>query len=333
MTSPPEPTSRLALHAELARIVELDQAIRAAQAEQLRRIEAARALAASLDGLTELSGSSEREFATRSFVAELATTLTMHEVTAGRLVGDAGRLVDLFPSTLDALAEGAICLGKARTVLELASTLPVDVAPEFERAALGHRRVETPSAFRRRLRGLRERMHPESLAERGERGRAARRVCLDPAEDGMAWLSLYLEAERGVAIMASLDGLVESERRAVAAGPGAAAADARTREQLRLDVAAGLLLGGLDAADASPTGIVTPKTYVTVPVLSLLGHSDEPAELDGYGPIDAETARRLAAHAPSFRRILTHPETGAHLSYGRDKWASHRGQLDDVTAA
>jgi hypothetical protein len=55
-------------------------------------------------------------------------------------------------------------------------------------------------------------------------------------------------------------------------------------------------------------------------VLSLLGASDEPAELDGYGPIDAETARRLAAHAPSFQRILTHPETGAFLSYGRTSY-------------
>ena len=52
-------------------------------------------------------------------------------------------------------------------------------------------------------------------------------------------------------------------------------------------------------------------------MLSLLGHTDEPAELDGYGPIDAGTARRLAAHAPSFQRILTHPETGAFLSYSR----------------
>lgn len=59
---------------------------------------------------------------------------------------------------------------------------------------------------------------------------------------------------------------------------------------------------------------------MTVPVLSLLGLSDEPAELDGYGPIDAETARRLAAHAPSFQRILTHPETGAFLSYGRTSY-------------
>ncbi|WP_281350892.1 HNH endonuclease signature motif containing protein [Agromyces agglutinans] len=54
--------------------------------------------------------------------------------------------------------------------------------------------------------------------------------------------------------------------------------------------------------------------------MTLLGLSDEPAELDGYGPIDADTARRLAAHAPSMRRILVHPETGAVLSYGREHY-------------
>ncbi|MDQ1607570.1 MAG: hypothetical protein QOE16_302, partial [Microbacteriaceae bacterium] len=42
--------------------------------------------------------------------------------------------------------------------------------------------------------------------------------------------------------------------------------------------------------------------------------------LDGYGPIDPDTARTLAAHAPSFIRLLTHPETGAVLSVGRDSY-------------
>ncbi|WP_035766572.1 HNH endonuclease signature motif containing protein, partial [Arthrobacter sp. TB 23] len=51
---------------------------------------------------------------------------------------------------------------------------------------------------------------------------------------------------------------------------------------------------------------------VTVPVMTLLG-GDTPGELEGYGPIDPETARQLAGHAPSFTRILTHPFTGARL--------------------
>jgi hypothetical protein len=48
-------------------------------------------------------------------------------------------------------------------------------------------------------------------------------------------------------------------------------------------------------------------------VLTLMGRSEEPGELDGYGPIDAETARRLAGTATSFLRILTHPHTGIVL--------------------
>jgi hypothetical protein len=66
---------------------------------------------------------------------------------------------------------------------------------------------------------------------------------------------------------------------------------------------------------------IRPTVHVTVPVLTLLGRSDAPATLDGYGPIDADTARRLAARAPSFTRILTHPETGVVLSVGRDSYA------------
>ncbi|MBG6216828.1 hypothetical protein IWX75_001272 [Arthrobacter sp. CAN_A6] len=65
---------------------------------------------------------------------------------------------------------------------------------------------------------------------------------------------------------------------------------------------------------------ITAHVNVTVPVLTLLGVDDAPANLEGYGPIPAHIARRLAAHAPSFTRILTHPETGAILSLGRTSY-------------
>jgi len=74
-------------------------------------------------------------------------------------------------------------------------------------------------------------------------------------------------------------------------------------------------------ADRISLGGIKPQVAVTVPVMTLLGLSDEPGDLAGHGPIDAHTARRLAAQAPSFLRILTHPETGAVLSVGRDRYA------------
>ncbi|MHA7276641.1 HNH endonuclease signature motif containing protein, partial [Arthrobacter sp. Hz1] len=57
---------------------------------------------------------------------------------------------------------------------------------------------------------------------------------------------------------------------------------------------------------------VQAKVFVTVPMQTLMG-GDAPGELEGYGPIDPDTARKLAGHAPSFTRILTHPFTGARL--------------------
>ena len=69
-----------------------------------------------------------------------------------------------------------------------------------------------------------------------------------------------------------------------------------------------------------PSGI-RPQVLVTVPVLTLLELDDEPATLEGYGPIPGRPRPRLAAEAPSFVRLLTHPETGAVLSVGRDRYS------------
>lgn len=327
------PALQAALAVELEQIVALERVIRSAQAEQFRRIEAARVLAAEVEGVTDASSPVDREFATRAFVAELATTLVVHEATAGALIADARRLTGELSATLAALEAGVVCVRRVGLLLEVASSLPEGSVPEFEAAALEGAGGQTPSAFRRRVRRLRERLHPEPLPDRRHRAAAERRVCLEPVEDGMAWLSLYLQAERGTAIIAHLDALAAQHLTgpigAAADGdPGAAgvgadattrASEARTGAQLKLDLAADLLLGRAPGtgADESALGVVRPRVYVTVPVLTLLGHTDEPGELDGYGPIDADTARTLAAHAPSFRRILTHPETGAYLSYGR----------------
>jgi hypothetical protein len=65
---------------------------------------------------------------------------------------------------------------------------------------------------------------------------------------------------------------------------------------------------------APPTGATV---VITVPALTLLGVDEEPATLEGYGPIDLDTARRLAGEASSWVRLLTHPVTGAPLILDR----------------
>ncbi|WP_308799022.1 HNH endonuclease signature motif containing protein [Agromyces silvae] len=67
------------------------------------------------------------------------------------------------------------------------------------------------------------------------------------------------------------------------------------------------------------TGI-RPTVHVTVPVMTLIGRTDDPGTLDGYGPIDADTSRKLASQAPSFTRLLTHPVTSAVLDVDRTSY-------------
>jgi len=95
--------------------------------------------------------------------------------------------------------------------------------------------------------------------------------------------------------------------------------ESRRLAQLRADVAIDLLRNA-----AGPAGSGKPAVAVTIPVLTLLGHGDEPAILDGYGPIDRDTAARLAGDATSWVRILTHPVTGTVLDLERIEDASER---------
>jgi hypothetical protein len=56
-------------------------------------------------------------------------------------------------------------------------------------------------------------------------------------------------------------------------------------------------------------------------VFALLGLTDEPAILDGYGPIPASMARQLLADgANSFHRVLVDPRDGAPLEIGRTSY-------------
>ncbi|RXZ72882.1 HNH endonuclease [Agromyces albus] len=316
------------LAADLHAIVALEREIRVAQAEQLRLVARARARAAQLEGVHDGSSSGDREFATRSFIAELATTLVVSELRASAMVGDAARLAEL-PATAAAFAAGVVGLAQVHTIMEVTSGASAELTARLEREAIERAARQTNASLRRSLRRLRERLEPQPLDERRAAAAHDRRVCVEPAADGMAWLSILLEAERAHAIKARLDLIVARAAEADGADVTDTAAsvtahDPRTTTQRVADLAGDLLLGGTlvegDAAPFTVIGAVTPRILVTVPVLSLLGLSDEPAELDGHGPIDAETARRLAAHAPSFQRILTHPETGAFLSYGRTSY-------------
>ncbi|QEO15400.1 DUF222 domain-containing protein [Agromyces intestinalis] len=136
---------------------------------------------------------------------------------------------------------------------------------------------------------------------------------IDYAADGMAWLHLHLHLDAS-------DAMLICDRVERVAADAADADDPRTPAQIRADVARDLLRSAVPpVGEAFHVAAATarPTVHVTVPVLTLLGVEDAPGELDGYGPIAPEVARRLAAQAPSFTRLLTHPVDGVVLDLDR----------------
>lgn len=85
-------------------------------------------------------------------------------------------------------------------------------------------------------------------------------------------------------------------------------ADTRTIDQLRADLLADLLLTS-DPTTASSTAIerVQARIQVTVAATTLAGMDDRPAELDGFGPIDPDIARELAAGSGGWSRLFVDP--------------------------
>lgn len=244
------------------------------------------------------------EFAERAAAADLAVRLTMSEMSV-RARAVEGRTIRLrLPRLWQRFRDGEVFPANARYAAELAGTLPAECHRAFDDAIADEAVRLTPVRFRLRARSARERIHSVGLAERARVAELTRGVWIENELDGMAVLSMRLPAAVAHRGYAGIDAMARSLK--------TRSGETRTLDQLRADVAGDVISGQRAAQGIS--------VAVTVPVLTLLGTSDEPATLDGYGPIDAETARRLAAHAPSFTRLLVHPISGGLLDVDRTSY-------------
>ncbi|WP_026820253.1 HNH endonuclease signature motif containing protein [Arthrobacter castelli] len=327
--------------------------------------------------------------------SEIGTVLDLSKRATDQLIGHSNLLTSGLPVTLDALAQGVLHPQQAEVIADQCGSLPPEAYAEFETEMVGFAPGRAKHLVAAKARRVRERSHPETIKRRKEKAAADRTVVLEPVEDGMSWLSLYLPAEAAVAAFNRITSLARSLQ---------CPDEPRNLAQLRADVAADLLHTGTGTGlppaalsgttndvfygsrppPGAPTGPAAPgvagsagiaadppvagatgdtppaagsaggagpgvpgsagvdppaggdppgsgripnyagikaEVTVVVPVLTLMGLSDEPADLEGYGPVDEDTARQLAAGAPAFKRLLTHPESGAPLSYGRDSYA------------
>ncbi|MCU1414169.1 MAG: hypothetical protein JWN80_1509 [Microbacteriaceae bacterium] len=242
------------------------------------------------------------EFAERAAIADLAVRLAMAENTVRAHELQVVTMLGRTPIAWERFRLGDISPANARTVAELAASLPEgDTAAyvAFDAAIAEHATRLAPARFRAFARRKREQIVADTAAERHESLRSERRVRFEPDLDGMAWISAYLPADVATAAIARLD----AEALSLSVAPG----ESRTLQQLRADVFGDWITG---VGSSAPVGV---RVGVLIPMLTLLGLSEQPASFEGYGPIDAESARKLAGNATSIYRLLTDPVTGAIL--------------------
>lgn len=248
------------------------------------------------------------EFAVRAAAADLAVRLNLAEVTVRNHGYIASTLRQRLPLLWEWFTDGEVSTQNAREAAMVVSDLPAQHWAPFEKKIVDAARTLAPARFRARARAISERLNADTLTERHKAAEARRGVWIEPDRDGMGWLHAQLSSEKLAMIGANVDG--------IAFGLFTEADEKRTMAQLRADVLYDLLTG----TSAGVTSNVGVTVALTIPVMTLLGHSDQPALLEGVGPIDMETARRLCATAPSITRLLTDPVTETVLQMDANQY-------------
>lgn len=253
-------------------------------------------------------------------VEEVGAALRLSGSQARTKLAHAEQLVNRLPATLAALADGQLTPAQVGVIAKFSFELADEFLPGYEIRVLAHAEEQSVGNLARTAQ--RARAVPEPEVRRAEtpagEGRSAGRIA--PSEHGMAWLMALLPAADATAIYARLDGAARM----------APDADPRSMDQLRADALVNGVLHGIDGELPTEQGR-QPGVNVTVGLDTLVGSSEQPGWLDGYGPISAGYARELA-HDPTgtWRRLVTDPVTGQLLDYGTTRCRPPRQLADKV---
>ncbi|MEV7973785.1 DUF222 domain-containing protein [Cellulomonas sp. NPDC089187] len=301
---------------------------------------------------------------------ELSLRLNIGRRSAQALVDEGLAHQRWLLGTGQALASGRIDVAKARVMFQRLSGVDALTVAEVEVAVLPGAADRTPAQLAADVDRALLRVDPDGGARRRERARQSRRVSRPKAlADGLAGIWAVLPAERAAQLDRALDASARALLRggdqrthaqlradalvdAVLVGPDwarllpghhgcddvavggdqigvracthGAAVDAEGRGHPE-----GAASGGLHPGPSQRAPRV--EVRVTVPLSSLIGADDAPGRLDGHGPIDAATARALAAGG-TWRRLVTDPLAGTVLDVGRRRYRPPPGIADHVIA-
>src|SRR5690554_1316356 len=212
-------------------------------------------------------------------------------------------------ATGSALQTGQIDPFKARAIRKALDGVPWQLALAAQDAVLPRAAHRTATQLANDVRNALVELDPAESAARRVRAERARYLSKPKAlPDGMAGMWLCANAVDVHALYRAVDAEARAARRR---------GEARTLDQLRADL---LVERGLhhahggdplrnpghgEGAGRCRSGVKV-DVRVLVPLSTLIGTEDAPAELEGYGTIDPEVARAWARRG-TWRRLVTDP--------------------------
>jgi hypothetical protein len=262
---------------------------------------------------------------TELHLSQEAVSLALHVPvrTAQHKLKTVSLLVRELGGTLALLAAGKISYRHTEVICEHVWSLPADLVPEFETQVISRAAEQTVSQLRQAARRAAVRIDPATAEQRHQRAVTDRKVGFQPCDDGMVLLPVLLDAPQGQLIFTRL----------TAAATRLPSEDERTMDQKRADLLVEAVLSGLPHDALPEMQGRRPSIHIVVSADTLLGLDDEPADLAGYGPITADTARRYAADkSGTWRRLLTDPDTGALLDIGKHTYRPTQRLRDFIAA-
>lgn len=327
--------------------------------EKLRRAEVERvmALADAFDVLTVETGTAygsvpsgaTGEIAYRALRAEIAAVTGVTERTAEQQLCHAVQLRHNYRGSCDALAEGRISYRHTTVIVDAGAIIgsrdDIDAVGRragYEEAVLPYAMTETPARLVPIARRLAEQFAEHSLEERHEDARECRRVWVVPQPDGMADVVAHVPATEAYGIVDRLTRIARRMERAERKQHGECGKDGtsdsvqgRTRDQLRADVFAELVLtgtlpdgtavGGTNGADSTADigsigGVFTGPNRVVAQVQVVV-----PVEV--LGP---EAVAALTHRSPPGNWRPT--DTGDPPPFGAPALLSGYGAIDECSA-
>jgi uncharacterized protein DUF222 len=282
---------------------------------------------------TQLSSFRDGIDAVSAVGMEVSARLRVSHREADTRVEFAQELTGHRRATFDALHAGRVDVRRARMLVDGVGVLGDAAATGVEARLLPDAGEHTPASFRRRVERAVAAADPAGFEDRHARAAEDRQVRCRPEPDGMGSLWALLPAADAAMINTVLDAAADAAKHD---HPD----DARSHAQRRADALAHMAWAAWQAGHLGCPGCRwrlaraqgrRVEIGVLVPYATLIGLSEAPGEIDGFGPIPASVARRLAA-AGTWRRLLTDPATGRVLDYGNTRYRPPQDLIDHVIA-